>query len=165
MLCFNLRWNAYYETMKTKEKIVLGSFVFSKLSEKLTICQWFSVLPQILFNSNTAHFHKGGMTLFYSPNSDTQFMTNNKRSCAKVAPISCFTKEVLFCLSILFAFNIGSTFAQSTEKITPHVEYGVLPTISLSLMSKVSIRTGLHGESHVSSGYLKNNFKQGLLKT
>jgi hypothetical protein len=74
--------------MKTNEKSFLGTFVFSKLPKKRTASQWFSVLPQILFKSNTAHFYKGEVTFFYSLKSATQFMTNFKRNWTFKSPVS-----------------------------------------------------------------------------
>ncbi len=66
--------------MKTKQSRLLGTFVFSKLPKKLTTSRSFTVLTQILFQHNTAHFHKGEMPFFYSPQSDNQTMTIAKRN-------------------------------------------------------------------------------------
>ena len=62
--------------MKTEKSNFLGTFVLAKLPNKLTASRWFTVVPQILFQTNTAHFHKGEMANFYSPKSDIQTMPN-----------------------------------------------------------------------------------------
>lgn len=82
--------------MKAKEKILAPMFVLYKLPKNLSMSRWFSVLPQKIFNAHTAHFHRGEVSIFYSPKSDTQFMTNTGRSCAFIAPISFYTKRFTF---------------------------------------------------------------------
>ena len=79
--------------MKTKESHSLGTFVFFKLPNKLTASQWFSVVPKFLFQTNTAHFYKGEMAIFYSPKSANQFMTNITRNWAVNASVSFSTNK------------------------------------------------------------------------
>ena len=74
--------------MKTKRGNFLGTFVLVKLPNKLTASQWFTVVSKFLFQSQTAHFYKGEMAIFYSPKSAKQFMTNITRNWAVNASVS-----------------------------------------------------------------------------
>lgn len=77
--------------MKTEKSNFLGTFVLAKLPKKLTSSQWFTVVPQILFQTLTAHFYKGEMAIFYSPKSANQLMLNITRNWAAIASFSLST--------------------------------------------------------------------------
>ena len=79
--------------MKTKRGNFLGTFVLVKLPNKLTASQWFTVVSKFLFQTNTAHFYKGEMAIFYSPKSANQFMSNITRNWALNASVSFSTNK------------------------------------------------------------------------
>ena len=79
--------------MKTEKSNFLGTFVLAKLPKILTASQWFTVVPKFLFQTNTAHFYKGEMAIFYSPKSANQFMTNITRNWAVNASVSFSTNK------------------------------------------------------------------------